>query len=95
MSLARKCDRCGKYYDGVICHITVESRNPEFTDDYYDLCRECKSEFEEFMKGVKPKNLLERILSAVDRKKALKDCYQTSYYAMLNEKRREETGSKG
>ena len=95
MSLARKCDRCGKYYDGVRCRITVESRNPEFTDDEYDLCDPCKLEFEEFMKGAKPKNLLERILSAVDRKKALKDCYQTSYYAMLNEKRREETGSKG
>lgn len=94
MSLARKCDRCGVYYDGVKCHLTVESRNPEFTDDYYDLCGPCKLEFDEFMKGVKPKNLVERI-SGLTKKKLMKECYQISYHALLNDKRREETGSKG
>jgi hypothetical protein len=62
MSLARKCNRCGIYFDYKKCHITVESRNPEYYDVEYDLCDDCKREFEEFMEGAKPKSLLERLL---------------------------------
>ena len=63
MAIARKCDRCGAYYDGTFGRITVESRDPEFVDEYYDLCRECKYELDDFINGVKPKNLLDRLLA--------------------------------
>lgn len=69
MSIARKCNRCGTYYDGVKCRITVESRNPEFMDDYYDLCDECEIEFDDFMRGAKPKNLLDRLMSSNKKEK--------------------------
>lgn len=97
MATARKCDRCGVFYEGVKCRLTVESRNPEFMDDYYDLCDECKLEFEEFMKGAKPKNLLDRIsyLSKAQKHKILKECSQAANYALINDIRREKLDSKG
>lgn len=38
---------------------------------------------------------IDRATEKKQKKQLLQECYQTSYYAMLNEKRREETGSKG
>lgn len=63
MSIARKCDRCGTYHDGRIYDVMVEA--PYFSDEcdeHHDLCRDCKNELDEFMKGAKPKNLLERLI---------------------------------
>ena len=65
MAIARKCDRCGSYRDGRIYTIRLEPPNwttaPDEKD--YDLCAECTCEFYEFMDGVKPKNLVERLIS--------------------------------
>jgi hypothetical protein len=60
MSLAKKCDRCGTYHDGLINRLTTTGHM--LLDEHeYDLCDECKGEFEDFMNGVKPKDLLSRL----------------------------------
>ena len=59
MAKAKKCDRCGKYYDSNISVVngvalsTISGRFVEFKD----LCDSCISEFKIFMKGTdtKPK----------------------------------------
>lgn len=64
MSLARKCDRCGTYHDGRLYKVTVEQMYPSVEycdDDLYDLCPDCKIEFDDFMNGVKPNDLLSRL----------------------------------
>lgn len=62
MALARKCDRCGAYHDGRIYNLT---RTPMYVLDEdekeFDLCRDCMNEFDDFMNGVKPKDLLGRL----------------------------------
>ena len=62
MSLARKCDRCGAYHDGRIYSLT---KTPMcLLDEYekeFDLCQDCMYEFDDFMNGVKPKDLLGRL----------------------------------
>ena len=63
MSIARKCDRCGTYHDGTIFSVDLSGRwTAEYGEYSYDLCRDCVNEFDEFMKGAKPKNLLERLI---------------------------------
>lgn len=62
MSVARKCDRCGTYHDNRIFHIDMEGPlGIEYDMKKYDLCPECESEFADFMNGVKPKDLLNRL----------------------------------
>lgn len=62
MGIARKCDRCGTYHDGRIYEVTIESSYYSAADEEHDLCSDCKNELDEFMKGAKPKNLLERLI---------------------------------
>lgn len=70
MAIARKCDRCGAYHDGLIYKVTVEvppayvlRGEEEFTKD---LCRQCLCDYIEFLNGEKPKTLIEKLK---DRKK--------------------------
>jgi hypothetical protein len=62
MSWAHKCDRCGRYHDGRLYEVAVKPMNymTEEEEDF-DLCPACKSEFDDFMNGVKPKDLLGRL----------------------------------
>lgn len=50
---AKKCDRCGKFYDFPSITTSIEVR--EFIDKYgtktWDLCYTCRKELEEFLKG--------------------------------------------
>lgn len=62
MSVARKCDRCGKFYErstvkwedyaarGVACGFTINGRCNDIIP--YDLCDSCMNELKEFM-GIK------------------------------------------
>ena len=64
MSCARKCDRCGEVFNpckGV--RFEYYNLNDEYGE--LDLCPDCHLEFKEFMKGTKPKNLLERLLRKI------------------------------
>lgn len=66
MANAKKCDRCSTYHDGRINHIRLEIDNPFCgydTDEHYDLCKECRNEFEDFMNGVKPATLREKLFA--------------------------------
>ena len=58
--LAKKCDRCGKYYElykdnyghngvALTSHDRFECLNPNY--DKYDLCPECMEKVIEFLKG--------------------------------------------
>ena len=52
MAIARKCDRCKKYYDGRIHKVTVRSPSGfDIIEDEYDICGDCISEFETFIKN--------------------------------------------
>ena len=62
MALARKCDRCGAYHDGRIYEIEISPMcYLNETHEEFDLCPDCKNEFDDFMNGVKPKDLLGRL----------------------------------
>ena len=62
MALARKCDRCGTFHLGQINKLITTDNIPfEYNEHEYDLCDNCMNEFEDFMNGVKPKNLLDRL----------------------------------
>lgn len=64
MSFAKKCDRCGTYHDGLINRLTTTGHT--LLDEHeYDLCDECRDEFEDFMNGVKPKDLLSRLRALI------------------------------
>ena len=64
MATARKCDRCKTYHDGRINRVEVHKPMGLITDDLeYDLCVYCLEEFDEFMNGVKPETLLDRLKS--------------------------------
>lgn len=63
MSIVRKCDRCGGYFEGRL--FEIEIREPVDLDGvHYDLCGDCVLEFDKFMSGTKPESLLTRILPA-------------------------------
>ena len=63
MSLAKKCDRCGKLYEhwpisnqlgthnAIKLIQTISSGERICERDTYDLCRECMADFKKFMKG--------------------------------------------
>lgn len=61
MALAKRCDRCGKFYEYYITTDKVNavglfkiSQNGNIwapDKSGYDLCPECLREFEDFMKG--------------------------------------------
>ena len=62
MAFAKKCDRCGAYHDGRIYEIEMKPMcYMNEVDEDFDLCPECKREFDDFMNGVKPKDLLGRL----------------------------------
>jgi hypothetical protein len=68
MANAKKCDRCGTYHDWSINHITLEDGRlfaDYDTDVHYDLCKECRNEFEDFMNGVKPATLREKLFARI------------------------------
>lgn len=63
MTLAKKCDRCGKYFElkdsRQIDWPTIRYRNHEKRsiiegDVNYDICPECQTSFERWMKGDAP-----------------------------------------
>ena len=63
MAEAFKCDRCGRYYvseSRKIKEVTYESWSGS-TYKNYDLCEECMADFYEFIKGVPPKTLAEKL----------------------------------
>lgn len=64
MSIARKCNRCSVYRDRRDYQVVVTDYSVPFeiTDHEYDLCPDCALELDEFMRGAKPKNLLDRLL---------------------------------
>lgn len=56
MAMARKCDRCGKYYDrnekylfGRENVIGIRFESPNKHNDRIDLCDECLEKTEEFL----------------------------------------------
>lgn len=55
MANAKKCDRCGKYYEintaRIACGATVNRYG--YIIDKYDLCCECAYDLAEFFKGAK------------------------------------------
>ena len=59
MANVKKCDRCGSIYSVAKCGFAKFHGN--WRAKSYDLCDDCIKELEEFLKGAKPKNLLERI----------------------------------
>lgn len=62
MSTAKKCDRCGTYHDGQINKLTTTDHDRYvLTEHSFDLCDECMDEFNDFMNGVKPKDLRSRL----------------------------------
>lgn len=62
MAYAKKCDRCGAYHDSRLYEIEIKPMcYLNERDEDFDLCRDCKSEFDDFMNGVKPKDLLSRL----------------------------------
>ena len=59
MAIAKKCDRCGKLYEGYhvkeddcgtngIAEISMEITNVYEVMEVFDLCPECKKSFEEW-----------------------------------------------
>lgn len=71
MANAKKCDRCGRFYDGIIMdteldaygnyieHITVlrtNRFNGRMGEDKYDLCSDCCRAFVEWLKGGESSN---------------------------------------
>lgn len=62
MAAARKCDRCGAYRDGRIYKLTkIPMYVLDEDEKEFDLCPDCIDEFDDFMNGVKPKDLLSRL----------------------------------
>lgn len=50
---AKKCDRCGAYYDktDVRPEINIVQFKNGFTTNFIDLCEECQRKLESFLKG--------------------------------------------
>lgn len=59
MADVKRCDRCGAIYNVAKCRFG--KFHGEWKAESYDLCDDCVKELEEFLEGVRPKNLLERI----------------------------------
>lgn len=64
MALAKKCNRCGKYYDpypagnrnrcnGIRKCFILDNGTVSYNNDAIDLCEECMKAFDEFMIGGK------------------------------------------
>ena len=70
MAVARKCDRCGCYRDGRIHKITYTPPHylSGLEEAEHDLCNECIDDFNKFMEGVKPENLIDRLRSRMNKK---------------------------
>lgn len=69
MSMAYKCNRCEKYHGYESNHkIVAVSKYGAISDDEYDLCPECKAEFDDFMKGAPAASLLERLRERLKKK---------------------------
>lgn len=47
MADAKKCDRCGEYYDDGKCKLRIYDRNPAFYNPL-DLCEKCETELEQW-----------------------------------------------
>lgn len=69
MAEAKKCDRCGTYYGAHLnnSYLCMVCPCPIYTNEktVYDLCEDCLDDFDEFMMGAKPKNLLKRIKAKI------------------------------
>lgn len=61
---AKKCDRCGKFYDEYNNEIETESPNylqlcqenmnkQRYVEEEYDLCLECMAKLQKWLKGEK------------------------------------------
>lgn len=49
MADAKKCDRCGKYYDNCSPKYYMgDYKTFVMHQDYFDLCEECESELEQW-----------------------------------------------
>lgn len=59
---AKKCDRCGKYYDGyginndpkntnAVMFVSADKDGRYFSHEIIDLCPECMNEVNEFVKA--------------------------------------------
>ena len=70
MASAYKCDRCGKYHTYNTNHniYACGGRGDTYYVRRYDICEECKKEFELFMSGDSPKSLLERLRARLRKK---------------------------
>ena len=62
MALAKKCDRCGKFYEAYntakdseningIMTLNLDDQRKYYSHEPLDLCPECKDAFEEWMKN--------------------------------------------
>ena len=60
MALAKKCDRCGKFYDGYnlvknykningIMTLNIDEQGHDYTHKPLDLCPRCKDSFEKWL----------------------------------------------
>ena len=77
MSMAYECSRCGTHHKPDKNHrITAHGKSGTigffggvaYYDEEYDLCPECKAEFDDFMNGVPAASLLERLRARLKKK---------------------------
>ncbi len=78
MSMAYECNRCGTHHKHDKNHkITAHGREKRgigfvgpitYYDEEYDLCPECKAEFDDFMNGVPAPTLFERLKERLKKK---------------------------
>lgn len=52
MAAAKKCDRCGRYYEDSHGHILV-MMNKEPGTVFVDLCEDCKADMDAFLEDCK------------------------------------------
>lgn len=58
MSLANKCDRCGKLYERRVNNDAYKIKKIlPYTEVDIDLCSECQEAFEKFMKSCEKTNI--------------------------------------
>lgn len=59
MSLANKCDRCGKLYERRVNNDAYKIKKilVHYTEEDVDLCSECQEAFEKFMKSCEKTNI--------------------------------------
>ena len=64
MAVAFKCDRCGRYRSTKPNTIREKFHDSLYFSpiyDEHDLCEDCINDFHEFLKGVPPKTLAEKL----------------------------------